>query len=142
VLEPEFKPIGPARRRRHECSRSFDGTRSTRVRENSAPDHRSERGWTDRFELRFKHEFPVDERLYQPIEDTVAALDDAIKRFSRGYITLMVARSGKSTTLTQTLRYAKAVGLFDTMRLCAMTRAAVVAKPHRFCMTYACRWRA
>ncbi|HEY0027372.1 MAG TPA: ATP-binding protein [Allosphingosinicella sp.] len=69
-------------------------------------------GWTDRFELGFKHDFPVDERLYRPVEETVGAISDAIARLDRGYVALVgPPGSGKSTTLTHTLRYANGIRL-------------------------------
>jgi hypothetical protein len=62
--------------------------------------------WESHFEFRFKHEFPIDEILYQPIEQTVAKLDSAIGQFNSGYLALLgTPGSGKSTTLTHTLRY-------------------------------------
>jgi HrpA-like RNA helicase len=64
-------------------------------------------GWESRFEFRFKHEFPVD-KLYQPITQTVSELETAIQQFNSGYLALLgTPGSGKSTTLTQTLRYRK-----------------------------------
>lgn len=64
--------------------------------------------WESRFEFRFKHEFPVDETLYQPITQTVEELEASINQFNSGYIALIgTPGSGKSTTLTQTLRYRK-----------------------------------
>ncbi len=64
--------------------------------------------WESRFEFRFKHEFPVDETLYQPITQSVEELEASINRFNFGYIALIgPPGSGKSTTLTQTLRYRK-----------------------------------
>ncbi|MBW2030650.1 MAG: ATP-binding protein [Deltaproteobacteria bacterium] len=64
--------------------------------------------WESRFEFRFKHEFPVDETLYQPIIQTVEELEASINQFKSGYIALIgTPGSGKSTTLTQTLRYRK-----------------------------------
>ena len=62
--------------------------------------------WEDRFKLRFRHEFQVDEKLYQPIATTVADLEASLKRYTQGYLALIgTPGSGKSTTLTQTLRY-------------------------------------
>lgn len=64
--------------------------------------------WESRFEFRFKHEFPVDETLYQPITQTVEELEASINQFNSGYIALIgTPGSGKSTTLTKTLRYRK-----------------------------------
>ncbi|MFT8762917.1 MAG: ATP-binding protein [Gluconobacter potus] len=69
-------------------------------------------GWTDRFELRFRQDFPVDERLYRPVEETVQALTLALAARDRGYIALVgPPGSGKSTLLTHTLRYKKGVRL-------------------------------
>ena len=65
-------------------------------------------GWEDRFKLRFRHEFRVDEKLYQPIATTVAELNASLERYTQGYLALIgTPGSGKSTTLTQTLRYRK-----------------------------------
>jgi hypothetical protein len=71
-----------------------------------------ELGWTDRFELSFKHDFPVDERLYRPVDETVASIRQALTDHERGYIALVgPPGSGKSTTLTHTLRYSKGIRL-------------------------------
>lgn len=68
--------------------------------------------WADRYDLRFKHDFPVDEHLYRPIEPTVIALEAAFASFDRGYIALVgPPGSGKSTTLTHMLRYRKGIRL-------------------------------
>lgn len=68
--------------------------------------------WGKRYDLRFKHDFPVDERLYRPIEPTVQALEAAIGAFNRGYVALIgPPGSGKSTTLTHVLRYRKGIRL-------------------------------
>ncbi len=65
-----------------------------------------ELGWASRFEFRFKHEFKVDETLYQPISQTVEELEAAIAKYTSGYLAIIgTPGSGKSTTLTQTLRY-------------------------------------
>lgn len=62
--------------------------------------------WDHRFERRFRHDFPVDEKLYRPIETTIAALNEALAKFEGGYLALTgPPGAGKSTTLTQTLRY-------------------------------------
>ena len=63
-------------------------------------------GWQRRLDLRFRHEFPVDECLYRPIRSTVSAIENALATFLSGYIALVgPPGSGKSTTLTQMLRY-------------------------------------
>lgn len=65
-------------------------------------------GWKNRFKFYFKHEFWVDEKLYQPIVETVAEFESSIRSFSCGYLALIgTPGSGKSTTLTQSLRYKK-----------------------------------
>ncbi len=67
-------------------------------------------GWETRFKSYFKHEFWVDERLYQPITATISELESSIERFTKGYIALIgTPGSGKSTTLTQFLRYRKGI---------------------------------
>jgi len=77
-----------------------------RVIEVSRADLLKELGWEARFEFRFKHEFPVDQSIYQPITQTVQELETAISQFTSGYLALIgTPGSGKSTTLTQTLRY-------------------------------------
>ncbi len=64
-------------------------------------------GWETRFKPRFLHEFPID-RFYQPISTTVTALEAALTDHKRGYLAVLgTPGSGKSTTLTQTLRYRK-----------------------------------
>lgn len=63
-------------------------------------------GWERRLDLRFRHDFPVDEHLYRPVRATVAELDTAFRSTRAGYIALVgPPGSGKSTTLTQVLRY-------------------------------------
>lgn len=62
-------------------------------------------GWKDRLEYSNPHEFPVDENIYQPIEETVEKIFTAIKKLPGGYISVLGSPgSGKSTTLTKTLR--------------------------------------
>ncbi len=69
--------------------------------------------WTDRFRPRFRHEFPVSELLYRPIEGTVAALTALVDKFDRGYIALLGSPgAGKSTTLTKTFRYQQNLRVF------------------------------
>lgn len=69
-------------------------------------------GWTSRFELSFRHEFPVDERLYRPVVETVSAIQQALANHDRGYIALVgPPGSGKSTALTHTLRYSRGIRL-------------------------------
>lgn len=63
-------------------------------------------GWSGRFDLSFKHDFPVDERLYQPVDATVVELEAALSSIDSGYVAVVgPPGSGKSTTLTQVLRY-------------------------------------
>lgn len=67
-----------------------------------------ELGWQDRFQFRFLHEFPVDEKRYRPIQTTINQLDTSLKRFNRGYLALTgTPGSGKSTTLEMRFRYHK-----------------------------------
>ncbi len=67
-------------------------------------------GWSERFSPRFRHDFFVNERLYQPIEVTVNDLEQAFERFTQGYVALVGSPgSGKSTTLTKMLRYREGV---------------------------------
>lgn len=64
-------------------------------------------GWEARFKPRFLHEFPIN-RLYQPISATVNELESALNGYTRGYLAVLgTPGSGKSTTLTHTLRYRK-----------------------------------
>lgn len=63
-------------------------------------------GWTRRLDMRFRHDFPIDDRLYRPVEQTVSELEAALEQFRGGYLALIgTPGSGKSTTLTQMLRY-------------------------------------
>ena len=65
--------------------------------------------WTDRFEYRNPHQFPVIEETYREIQDTAKALTEAICELPGGYIAVLGAPgSGKSTLLTQHLRKAGA----------------------------------
>jgi hypothetical protein len=62
-------------------------------------------GWSERFTPRFAHEFKVTD-LYQPITETVCDLKNALNEHKSGYLALLgTPGSGKSTTLTHTLRY-------------------------------------
>lgn len=62
-------------------------------------------GWKGRLEYSNPHEFPIDENVYQPIEETVEEISSAIKKLPGGYIAVLGSPgSGKSTTLTKTLR--------------------------------------
>lgn len=68
--------------------------------------------WMHRFELAFKHDFPVDERLYRPVEQTVVDIENALADHGCGYLALVgPPGSGKSTTLTQSLRYHRGLRL-------------------------------
>ena len=63
-------------------------------------------GWKDRFEYRNRHSFPVNEVLYQPIDDSREALERSLNELGGGYVAVLgTPGSGKSTLLTQTLRY-------------------------------------
>jgi len=63
--------------------------------------------WESRFQYRFIHEFPID-HAYQPILETVTALEACLSSINHGYIALLgEPGSGKSTTLTHTLKYKK-----------------------------------
>ena len=71
-------------------------------------------GWEARLSPRFRHEFPIDESLYRPIEPTVGQLRMAIADRSFGYHALLGGPgSGKSTTLSHTLRYAPNIRLIS-----------------------------
>lgn len=53
-----------------------------------------------------KQEFPVDEKLYRPIDTTKSEIDRILQTLKGGYIALIgPPGSGKSTLLTQYLRY-------------------------------------
>ena len=63
-------------------------------------------GWAERFEPRNVHEFPVDEVLYRPVDSTVRQLRGTIDSLPGGYVGVFgTPGSGKSTMLTQTLRF-------------------------------------
>lgn len=62
-------------------------------------------GWAERFSQHFTHDFKID-KLYQPISATINDLEHALSKHKRGYLALLgTPGSGKSTTLTHTLRY-------------------------------------
>ncbi len=62
-------------------------------------------GWVERFAQYFTHDFKID-RLYQPISATIHDLENALNKHKCGYLALLgTPGSGKSTTLTHTLRY-------------------------------------
>lgn len=62
--------------------------------------------WERRLDLRFHHEFPVDVKSYRPVSATVVEIERALGSFDSGYVALIgPPGSGKSTTLTQTLRH-------------------------------------
>ena len=61
--------------------------------------------WLSRMEYRNRHEFLVDENLYQPIIFNVEELDNALNNLAGGYIGVFgTPGSGKSTFLSQFLR--------------------------------------
>jgi len=63
-------------------------------------------GWLERFEFRSRHEFPVDETLYEPIIASAERLEEALSKLAGGYVGVFgTPGSGKSTLLTQTFRY-------------------------------------
>jgi hypothetical protein len=69
-------------------------------------------GWGKRFEAAFRHEFPIDERLYRPVAATIDQLNAAFDAHGRGYVAVIgPPGSGKSTTLTHTLRYREGIRL-------------------------------
>lgn len=71
-------------------------------------------GWETRLSQRFKHYFHVDESLYRAIEPTVSQLRNAIEARKFGYVALLGGPgSGKSTTLSHTLRYTTNVRLIS-----------------------------
>lgn len=64
-------------------------------------------GWEKVFNKYFIHDFHVDE-LYQPIKSTVAELETSLQNYKQGYMALLgTPGSGKSTILSQCLRYRK-----------------------------------
>ncbi len=91
----------------HIRSRLFEAIRSPqRIVELGLDELLQTLGWTEHFYLRRKHEFPVENDLYRPIEDTVAAVNAAIDRLPSGYLAVLGSPgSGKSTLLTHLLRY-------------------------------------
>lgn len=77
-------------------------------------------GWERRFEFRFKHELPLDALPYRPAQGTVDAIEECLSGHRSGFIALVGAPgSGKSTTLTNTLRYRPG---FRTIRYYAFIR--------------------
>ena len=76
-----------------------------RIIELSKNDMLDKLAWIHRFKHKFVHEFPID-RTYQEIEETVNAISDVLSQKKHGYIALLGSPgSGKSTTLTHTLKY-------------------------------------
>ncbi|WBA58356.1 hypothetical protein O7C57_07230 [Providencia sp. 21OH12SH02B-Prov] len=76
-----------------------------RIIELSKDDMLDRLAWSHRFKHKFVHEFPID-RTYQEIEDTVGAISDVLSKIKQGYVALLGnPGSGKSTTLTHTLKY-------------------------------------
>lgn len=61
--------------------------------------------WIHRFQHKFVHEFPII-NSYEPISQTINELNDHLSRQKKGYLALLgPPGSGKSTTLTETLKY-------------------------------------
>lgn len=59
-------------------------------------------GWGHYLNFRSKHEFPVDEVIYQHIDETNSKIQDTIDSFTGGYIALLGSPgSGKSSLLTK-----------------------------------------
>lgn len=76
-----------------------------RIIELSKDDMLDRMAWSHRFKHKFVHEFPID-RTYQEIEDTVSSISDVLSQTKQGYVALLgTPGSGKSTTLTHTLKY-------------------------------------
>jgi len=76
-----------------------------RIVELSKDDMLDKLAWSYRFKHKFVHEFPID-RTYQEIEETVNAISDVLSQKKHGYVALLGSPgSGKSTTLTHTLKY-------------------------------------
>lgn len=76
-----------------------------RIIELSKDDMLDRLAWSHRFKHKFVHEFPID-RTYQEIEETVGSISDVLSQTKQGYVALLgTPGSGKSTTLTHTLRY-------------------------------------
>ncbi len=62
-------------------------------------------GWRSRFEFISRHEFPVNEVLYQPMEATEQKLAEVLDELPGGYVALIGSPgAGKSTLLTKMLR--------------------------------------
>ncbi len=76
-----------------------------RIVEISKDDMLKKLEWGRRFKHKFVHEFPIDQ-TYQEIEETVNSISDTLSQKKQGYIALLGSPgSGKSTTLTHTLKY-------------------------------------
>ncbi len=76
-----------------------------RIIELSKDDMLDRLSWNHRFKHKFVHEFPID-RTYQEIEETVSSISDVLSQTRQGYVALLGSPgSGKSTTLTHTLKY-------------------------------------
>ena len=61
--------------------------------------------WDHRFKYKFVHEFPIT-KTYQELTETVDKISTLLSKQNKGYLALLGAPgSGKSTTLTNTLKY-------------------------------------
>ena len=57
--------------------------------------------WENRFKPHFRHEFLVDEKLYQPIKTTISELESSLNHHKQGYLALIGTRAQKIYYPTQ-----------------------------------------
>jgi hypothetical protein len=66
--------------------------------------------WRNRYEFRFRHEFPVDLELHETIAASAEELGESISSLDSGYVAVIgTPGSGKSTLLTTDLRSGDAI---------------------------------